>query len=104
MPLAARHHPHHHVITHAWRHFTRHHYTRHVQGRVTTHHMRLRVRSGPGTGYRIVGSRPAGRAVTLVCKKRGSYVMGNPRWYKLAHGRGYVSAHYVRNSHAVRWC
>ncbi|MFD7472981.1 SH3 domain-containing protein [Streptomyces sp. NPDC059837] len=104
MPLAARHHPHHHVITHAWRHFTRHHYTRHVQGRVTTHHLRLRVRSGPGTGYRIVGSRPAGRAVTLVCKKRGSYVMGNPRWYKLAHGRGYVSAHYVRNSHAVRWC
>ncbi|MFK0020654.1 SH3 domain-containing protein [Streptomyces sp. NPDC090798] len=97
LPLAPRHHRKHYVITHA-----RH--TRHVLGRVTTHHARLHVRSGPGTGYRVVGSRSAGRVVTLVCKKNGSSVMGNSRWYKLAHGRGYVSAHYVRNSSAVRWC
>ncbi|MFD8002475.1 SH3 domain-containing protein [Streptomyces mirabilis] len=103
LPLAPRHHHKHYAITPV-RHHARHHLTRHVLGRVTTHHMRLRVRSGPGTGYRIVGSRRAGRVVTLVCKKSGSSVMGNSRWYKLAHGRGYVSAHYVRNSRAVRWC
>ncbi|MFJ8024942.1 SH3 domain-containing protein [Streptomyces sp. NPDC096311] len=103
LSLAPRHHYRHYAITHA-RHHARHHLTRHVLGRVTTHHTRLRVRSGPGTGYRIVGSRRAGRVVTLVCKKSGSSVMGNSRWYKLAHGRGYVSAHYVRNSRAVRWC
>ncbi|QIY98043.1 SH3 domain-containing protein [Streptomyces sp. S1D4-11] len=98
LSLAPRHHHKHYVITHA------HHHARHVLGRVTTHHTRLRVRSGPGTGYRVVGSRRAGRVVTLVCKKNGSSVMGNSRWYKLANGRGYVSAHYVRNSRAVRWC
>jgi uncharacterized protein YgiM (DUF1202 family) len=103
LPLAPRHHHKHYAITPV-RHHARHHLTRPVLGRVTTHHMRLHVRSGPGTGYRIAGSRRAGRVVTLVCKKSGSSVMGNSRWYKLAHGRGYVSAHYVRNSRTVRWC
>ncbi|WP_228120589.1 SH3 domain-containing protein [Streptomyces fagopyri] len=94
-----------HVGTHArYRVVTRHHVVRHVRGRVTTHHMRLLVRSGPGTAYRIVGSRPDGRAVALSCKKRGSAVRGNHRWYRLAHHRGYVSAHYVRTGGAVRWC
>lgn len=110
-PQAPRHHHKHHArhraITHVRRHMarhTRHHLTRHVLGRVTTRHMRLRVRSGPGTGYRVVGSRPAGRSVVIICKKRGSSVMGNTRWYKLSHGKGYVSARYVRNRSAVRWC
>ncbi|MFD8422141.1 SH3 domain-containing protein [Streptomyces sp. NPDC059466] len=81
-----------------------HHVVHHVRGRVTTHHTRLLVRSGPGTAYRVVGSRPDGRAVLLSCKKRGSSVRGNHRWYRLAHHRGYVSAHYVRTGGAVRWC
>ncbi|MFG2479021.1 SH3 domain-containing protein [Streptomyces fagopyri] len=104
-----------HVTTHArfrvitghharYRVITRHHVVRHVWGRVTTHHMRLHVRSGPGTAYRIVGSRPNGRAVVVSCQKRGSAVRGNHRWYRLAHHRGYVSAHYVRTGGAVRWC
>lgn len=82
----------------------RHHLTRHVLGRVTTHHMRLHVRSGPGTGYRVIGSRPAGRVLAITCKRQGSSVLGNRLWYRLAHGKGYVSAHYVRNLRAVRWC
>lgn len=95
----------HHVSTHTrYRIVTRHHVVRHVRGRVTTHHMRLLVRSGPGTAYRIVGSRPDGRALALSCEKRGSAVRGNHHWYRLAHHRGYVSARYVRTGGAVRWC
>ncbi|MCX4577242.1 SH3 domain-containing protein [Streptomyces sp. NBC_01571] len=104
VPARARHH----VTTHRYRvitrHHARHHVVRHVWGRVTTHHMRLLVRSGPGTAYRIVGSRPHGRVVVVSCKKRGSAVRGNHHWYRLAHHRGYVSAHYVRTGGAVRWC
>ncbi|MGW0835390.1 SH3 domain-containing protein [Streptomyces prunicolor] len=64
----------------------------------------MNVRSGPGTGYRIVGTRPVGRALPIVCETRGSGVFGNHLWYKLPHHEGYVSAHYVRDHSAVRWC
>jgi hypothetical protein len=110
-PKTAKHHTRHHITTHARhhvrthaRHHARHHLTTHVLGRVTTHHMRLKVRSGPGTGYRVIGSRPTGRVVAISCKKWGSNVLGNQRWYKLAHHKGYVSARYVHNRSAVRWC
>lgn len=93
-------HARHHVVT---RH-ARHHLAARTWGLVTTHHMRLNVRSGPGIGYRIIGSRPVGRVMPLTCKTRGSYVFGNRRWYKLPHHGGYVSAHYVRNRSTVRWC
>ncbi|MGW9029570.1 hypothetical protein ACWGQ5_36730 [Streptomyces sp. NPDC055722] len=75
-----------------------------VVGRVTTRHVRLNIRSGPGLGYRVVGHRHAQGRLLLVCKKHGSYVYGNGRWYRLAGGRGYVSAHYVRARSAVPWC
>lgn len=94
-----RHHRRYATITHA-----RHHVTAHSWGRVATHHLRLNVRSGPGTGYRVIGSRPIGRVLAITCKKRGSNVLGNRRWYKLAHHKGYVSARYVQNRSAVRWC
>ncbi|MET9127180.1 MULTISPECIES: SH3 domain-containing protein [unclassified Streptomyces] len=81
-----------------------HHHHHHVRGLVTTHHTRLLVRSGPGTAYRVVGSRRDGHVVSLSCEKRGSAVRGNHRWYRLAHHRGYVSAHYVRAGGDVRWC
>ncbi|MFJ8140057.1 SH3 domain-containing protein [Streptomyces sp. NPDC096013] len=86
-------------------HVTHHHAARHVVGRVTTrHYKRLNIRSGPGTGYRVVGSRPVGRMLPIVCETYGSNVFGNHRWYKLPHHEGYVSAHYVHNRGAVRWC
>jgi len=106
-PQAPKAHTRHHITPHTRHHVThhaRHHVPASVRGRVTTHHLRLHVRSGPGTGYRIVGSRPPGRVVALTCKKRGSNVLGNNRWYKLAHAKGYVSARYVHNRSAVRWC
>ncbi|WP_406332615.1 SH3 domain-containing protein [Streptomyces sp. NBC_00203] len=94
-----RHHARHHVTTHA-----RHRVMTHTWGRVATHHLRLNVRSGPGTGYRVIGSQPIGRVVAISCKRQGSSVLGNQRWFKLAHHKGYVSARYVRNRSAVRWC
>ncbi|MCW7943492.1 hypothetical protein AAW14_15810 [Streptomyces hygroscopicus] len=81
-----------------------HRHTLRVAGRVATRRIRLNVRSGPGTGYRVVGHRRVGGRVLLVCKKQGSYVHGNARWYRLAGGKGYVSAHYVRTRGAVPWC
>ncbi|MFF4351665.1 SH3 domain-containing protein [Streptomyces sp. NPDC001530] len=114
-PLAPQHHARRHVTTHvrhhvaapARRHVTthaRHRVTVHTWGRVTTHRLRLNVRSGPGTGYRVIGSRPVGHVMAITCKKQGSNVLGNPRWYKLAHHKGYVSARYVMNLGPVRWC
>ncbi|MER5544119.1 SH3 domain-containing protein [Streptomyces sp. NPDC002589] len=75
-----------------------------VTGRVTTRHAWLNVRSGPGTGYRVIGHRQSGRQVGLVCETRGSWVHGNRIWYRLRHHAGYVSAHYVRASRALPWC
>ncbi|MEU6097626.1 hypothetical protein [Streptomyces sp. NPDC047079] len=81
----------------------RHHSYR-VVGRVATRHVALNIRSGPGTGYRVVGHRHAQGRLLLVCERHGSYVHGNRHWYRLAGGRGYVSAHYVRTRSAVPWC
>ncbi|MCF3135490.1 SH3 domain-containing protein [Streptomyces olivochromogenes] len=75
-----------------------------AMGRVTTHRLALNVRSGPGTGHRVVGHRHANRRVALACKTYGSWVRGTGVWYRLTHHRGYVSAHYVRGGAALPWC
>lgn len=96
---AARHHRHHRHV-HGVRHIVRNH----TWGSVATHRLPLNVRSGPGTGYRVVGSRAVGSSVAITCKVRGSNVRGNHRWYRLTHHRGWVSARYVHNLGTVRWC
>lgn len=75
-----------------------------VTGRVATRHAPLNVRSGPGTGYRIIGHRSTGRHLMLVCRTRGSAVYGNRTWYRLRHHAGYVSAHYVRTHRPLPRC
>ena len=81
-----------------------HHRTLPAVGRVVTHGARLNVRSGPGTGYRVIGHRYANRLVPLACKTYGSAVRGNHTWYRLTHHRGYVTAHYVRPNRVLPWC
>ncbi|MEU2624123.1 SH3 domain-containing protein [Streptomyces sp. NPDC007157] len=81
----------------------RHHSYRTV-GRVTTRHVRLNVRSGPSTRYRVVGHRHSNRLVPVACKTYGGSVRGNHTWYRLPHRKGYVSGRYVRVGHAVPWC
>ncbi|MFF8790687.1 SH3 domain-containing protein [Streptomyces sp. NPDC015125] len=79
--------------------------TTHAYGRVVTpSDVRLNVRSGPDTAYRVVGTVRAGRVRALACKTNGGSVRGNQRWYRLTHHRGYVSAHYVHAFGAVPWC
>ncbi|MCG7208318.1 MULTISPECIES: SH3 domain-containing protein [Streptomyces] len=80
------------------------HYGYRSVGRVTTHHVRLNVRSGPGTRYRVVGHRHSNRLVPVTCKAYGGSVRGNHTWYRLPHREGYVAARYVRVGHAVPWC
>ncbi|MFF0226847.1 SH3 domain-containing protein [Streptomyces sp. NPDC004629] len=114
-----RHHWHHSHHGHHGQAHHRHHATHRVHGialrtayrqgpsttgRVATHHVRLNVRSGPGTGHRVVGHRHDDRLVTITCKTHGSWVSGNRTWYRLAHHKGYVSARYVRVGTAVPWC
>ena len=116
LPTPARHTPATHRATHRAH---RAHHVRHVRhvsrraahrrsvrhvGRVATRRVPLNVRSGPGTGYRVIGVRHAHRLVVLKCRTYGSWVRGNDHWYRLAHVRGYVSAHYVRVRRTLPWC
>ncbi|MEU6576780.1 SH3 domain-containing protein [Streptomyces sp. NPDC046805] len=86
---------------------TRHHRGKpvtHIHGRVfTPRHVALNIRSGPGTGYKVIGHKRSGSLIHLSRMTRGSNVRGNTRWYKLSDARGYVSAHYVLTSKAVPW-
>lgn len=66
-------------------------------GRVDTAGPALTVRSGPGTGYKAVGSIADGAWVTIKCQKSGQRVRGkfgtSAIWDKV--GSGYVSDAYV---------
>ncbi|MGW0769317.1 hypothetical protein [Streptomyces sp. NPDC002676] len=73
-------------------------------GRVATHRAALNVRSGPGTGYRVIGHRHAHQLLALSCRTYGSSVFGNHTWYRLRHHKGYVSAYYVRTNRVLRCC
>jgi len=67
-------------------------------GRISTSGARLNVRSGPGTGHRIVGSVANGARVTIRCQTRGQRVSGTYGttriWDRIGAGR-YVSDAYV---------
>jgi hypothetical protein len=68
-----------------------------VTGRVRTSGAALTVRSGPGTGYRAVGSVANGQPVRITCQKRGQTVNGTYGTSSLWDwiGTGYVSDAYV---------
>ncbi len=100
VPTATRHTP-------KYRHHTKRHVTHrrtHAVGRVVTRRARLNVRSGPGTGYSVVGHRSRNGLVRLACLREGSSVFGARHWYRLAHHKGYVSARYVHTRGFVPWC
>ncbi|WP_037764324.1 SH3 domain-containing protein [Streptomyces sp. 142MFCol3.1] len=90
-----------------YRHHTKRHVTHHrthAVGRVVTRRAALNVRSGPGTGYSVVGHRSRNGLVHLTCLRDGSSVFGVRHWYRLAHHKGYVSARYVYTRGFVPWC
>jgi hypothetical protein len=53
------------------------------------------VRSGPGTGYGVVGGVAEGQSVTVSCQQYGTTVNGNNVWDYLSGQGGYVSDFYV---------
>jgi uncharacterized protein YraI len=55
----------------------------------------LNIRSGPGTGYRVIGTLPAGTEVALL-SCTGSWCRVNS-----SEGTGYVSANYVSGANAA---
>lgn len=57
----------------------------------------LNIRKGPGTGYAVIGSFPAGATVGVTCKVNGTIIDGNPRWYRLSAQPGWISARYAQN-------
>lgn len=74
-----------------------------VEGRVVSHGP-LNIRYHAGTNHRISGRIGSGRHVWISCQAGGSDVAGNRHWYRLAGGRGWVSARYVNSYRPVRWC
>ncbi|WP_125645132.1 SH3 domain-containing protein [Nonomuraea sp. WAC 01424] len=67
----------------------------HAQGRVTAGRAALAVRVGPGAGFAVIRRCPPGSLVDLAREVRGGRVHGDPRWYRLADGPGFVPAYYV---------
>lgn len=108
-PPAPGHHRAHKVHTPDGRHTGRHcgpgHSSDQAHGRVVTpNDMPLTARSGPSSAYRKIDKVRDGRILGLACKKNGTKVLGDARWYKLAGHRDYVFAHYVRTFRPVPWC
>lgn len=66
-------------------------------GRVNTNGARLTVRSGPGTGFRAVGSLADGQRVRIRCQKRGQRITGTYGTTRIWDfvGTGYVSDAFV---------
>src|SRR5687767_13961936 len=50
----------------------------------------LNMRSGPGTGFRIVGSLREGAPLDIACQTTGENIRGSVIWDRLANG-AYVS-------------
>lgn len=65
----------------------------------TTSGANLNVRSGPGTGYSVVGSVPDGAKVTITCQTTGETVTGtygtSNIWNRITSPSGYVADAYV---------
>ena len=81
-----------------------------TNGTVRTAGAPLNVRSGPGAGFRVVGSVANGTRVNVRCHKRGSRVTGTygttTLWDRIGAGR-YVSDAYVytgTDGRVARWC
>ena len=57
----------------------------------------LNIRSGPGTGYSIVGSMPYHSTTTVFCFRTGTSVNGNSFWDSIAFNgvTGYVSDYWL---------
>ncbi|GMU43030.1 MAG: peptidoglycan DD-metalloendopeptidase family protein [Xanthomonadales bacterium] len=70
-----------------------------VTGVVNTNGTPLNVRSGPGTGYSVVGTVADGATVTIQCQMPGTTVTGpygtSSIWDRIGSGR-YISDAYVR--------
>ncbi len=68
-----------------------------VVARVNTRGISLNVRSGPGTGFAVVGSVPDGATVRISCQARGTAVSGtygrSTLWDRI--GVGYIADAYV---------
>lgn len=78
--------------------------TGHATGKVTSK-INLRMRSGPTTTARTIGSVPPRSHLRLACKTHGTTVGGNTTWYRLSNGHRWVSARYVANVGAPPgWC
>ncbi|WP_329121959.1 hypothetical protein [Streptomyces sp. NBC_01465] len=74
-----------------------------AQGRVTSR-TELHVRKSATTASASVKELRPGSVISLYCKKNGQSVGGNPIWYMLGDGSGWVSARYVDNLSIVPYC
>ncbi|WP_424217267.1 SH3 domain-containing protein (plasmid) [Streptomyces sp. BI20] len=64
----------------------------------------LDVRTGPSTRHGVAGRVAPGTIVHVTCKAKGEKVDGNEFWYRLANGRGWISARYAESKQHVPLC
>lgn len=56
----------------------------------------VNIRSGPGTGYGVVGTAASGSTQTFNCYLTGTSVGGDTVWGHLSNGKGYISDYYIK--------
>lgn len=56
----------------------------------------LRIRSGPSTAAKVLGSYPRGTNITILCQTQGTEVEGNAKWDKT--NKGFVSDRFVERT------
>ncbi|MGW1107864.1 SH3 domain-containing protein, partial [Streptomyces sp. NPDC002540] len=74
-----------------------------VSGTVISHTSQ-NIRSAPDTQSEIVGSVPSGGTVSIACQVEGEIIGGNPLWYLLSNGSGWMSAHFIVTQGSVPFC
>lgn len=64
----------------------------------------VNIRKHPNTWSSVLGSIEHGKIIHIKCKVKSENVLGNDRWYKLAHRDGWVAARWVKNLDPIPWC
>ena len=63
----------------------------------------VNVRSGPSTGYAVIGTVPSGASPTYHCWTQGQNINGVDVWFNMTYGSvtGYISSYYDNSSYST---
>ncbi|MEF2527776.1 MULTISPECIES: DUF7507 domain-containing protein [Streptomyces] len=64
----------------------------------------VKIHSGPGSDQEPTGTLKAHAHTSVICQTNGEDVEGNPVWYRLADGRGWIPARHAQADSAIPPC